>query len=80
MWVIAVVEAALWAGYGTVRGDVALVFLGVVGATAGIAVLVRLAVTAPVRDSYPHPGAEVHPDAWGNRGTRQANAALTTSA
>jgi hypothetical protein len=43
MWVIAVVEAALWAGYGTVRGDVALVFLGIVGATAGIAVLVRLA-------------------------------------
>ena len=43
MWVIAVVESALWAGYGAFCGDVALVALGLVGVTAGIAILGRLA-------------------------------------
>lgn len=57
MWVIAGVEAALWAGYGAVYGDIALVSLGAVGLTAGIAILIRV-VTIPSR-GIPRSGCPV---------------------
>jgi uncharacterized protein with PQ loop repeat len=77
MWMMAVVESTLWAGYGVVQGDAALVFLGAVGATAGIAVLARLNGLRE-RGERCAPGGRTSLIA--HRQPGEAKAALTTSA